>query len=42
MLDEPLTKVLGPATAKVMAEYLDLHTVEGPAAPLPPAVRRAR
>ncbi|OII68611.1 MULTISPECIES: ATP-dependent DNA helicase RecG [unclassified Streptomyces] len=27
MLDEPLTKVLGPATAKVMAEGLDLHTV---------------
>ncbi|WP_175412177.1 ATP-dependent DNA helicase RecG [Streptomyces sp. TRM64462] len=27
MLSEPLTKVLGPATAKVMAEHLDLHTV---------------
>ncbi|TLS40083.1 ATP-dependent DNA helicase RecG [Streptomyces montanus] len=26
-LDEPLRKVLGPATAKVMAEYLGLHTV---------------
>ncbi|MFE8956831.1 MULTISPECIES: ATP-dependent DNA helicase RecG [Streptomyces] len=26
-LDEPLKKVLGPATAKVMAEHLDLHTV---------------
>ena len=26
-LDEPLKKVLGPATAKVMAEALDLHTV---------------
>ncbi|GGN76231.1 ATP-dependent DNA helicase RecG [Streptomyces albiflavescens] len=27
MLEEPLKKVLGPATAKVMAEHLDLHTV---------------
>ncbi len=27
MLSEPLRKVLGPATAKVMAEALDLHTV---------------
>ncbi|MCH0541278.1 ATP-dependent DNA helicase RecG [Streptomyces sp. MUM 203J] len=27
MLSEPLAKVLGPATAKVMAEYLDLRTV---------------
>nr|WP_079047068.1 MULTISPECIES: ATP-dependent DNA helicase RecG [Streptomyces] len=27
MLGEPLKKVLGPATAKVMAEALDLHTV---------------
>ncbi|WP_461065535.1 ATP-dependent DNA helicase RecG [Streptomyces pseudoechinosporeus] len=26
-LDEPLKKVLGPATAKVMAEFLGLHTV---------------
>lgn len=26
-LDEPLTKTLGPPTAKVMAEHLDLHTV---------------
>ncbi|NBE50844.1 ATP-dependent DNA helicase RecG [Streptomyces boluensis] len=26
-LEEPLKKVLGPATAKVMAEHLDLHTV---------------
>ncbi|MFI6036247.1 ATP-dependent DNA helicase RecG [Streptomyces sp. NPDC051315] len=26
-LDEPLKKVLGPPTAKVMAEYLGLHTV---------------
>jgi ATP-dependent DNA helicase RecG len=26
-LDEPLKKTLGPATAKVMAEHLDLHTV---------------
>ncbi|MFF6884494.1 ATP-dependent DNA helicase RecG [Streptomyces sp. NPDC012421] len=26
-LDEPLKKCLGPATAKVMAEALDLHTV---------------
>jgi len=26
-LDEPLKKVLGPPTAKVMAEALDLHTV---------------
>lgn len=26
-LDEPLKKSLGPATAKVMAEALDLHTV---------------
>jgi ATP-dependent DNA helicase RecG len=26
-LDESLTKTLGPATAKVMAEHLDLHTV---------------
>ncbi|WP_445396362.1 ATP-dependent DNA helicase RecG [Streptomyces sp. LE64] len=26
-LEEPLKKVLGPATAKVMAEALDLHTV---------------
>ncbi|ROQ34587.1 ATP-dependent DNA helicase RecG [Streptomyces sp. PanSC19] len=26
-LDEPLKKALGPATAKVMAEALDLHTV---------------
>ncbi|MGW2560024.1 ATP-dependent DNA helicase RecG [Streptomyces sp. NPDC001514] len=26
-LDEPLKKTLGPATAKVMAENLDLHTV---------------
>ncbi|MFE9648823.1 helicase-related protein [Streptomyces sp. NPDC006365] len=26
-LDEPLSKVLGPATAKVMAEHLGLHTV---------------
>ncbi|MFJ8695977.1 ATP-dependent DNA helicase RecG [Streptomyces roseolilacinus] len=26
MLSEPLKKVLGPATAKVMAEALDLHT----------------
>ncbi|MFF3750814.1 ATP-dependent DNA helicase RecG [Streptomyces sp. NPDC002018] len=26
-LDEPLKKSLGPATAKVMAEQLDLHTV---------------
>ncbi|MEU9285452.1 ATP-dependent DNA helicase RecG [Streptomyces sp. NPDC048275] len=26
-LDEPLKKVLGPPTAKVMAEHLDLHTV---------------
>ncbi|WP_255955473.1 ATP-dependent DNA helicase RecG [Streptomyces odontomachi] len=26
-LDEPLKKVIGPATAKVMAEHLDLHTV---------------
>ncbi|MFH8294470.1 ATP-dependent DNA helicase RecG [Streptomyces sp. NPDC018059] len=26
-LDEPLKKVVGPATAKVMAEHLDLHTV---------------
>ncbi len=26
-LDEPLKKVLGPATAKVMAEHLGLHTV---------------
>ncbi|WP_327326318.1 ATP-dependent DNA helicase RecG [Streptomyces sp. NBC_01210] len=26
-LDEPLTKTLGAATAKVMAEHLDLHTV---------------
>ncbi|WP_330173407.1 ATP-dependent DNA helicase RecG [Streptomyces sp. NBC_01498] len=26
-LDESLTKTLGPATAKVMAEQLDLHTV---------------
>ncbi|MDN3294263.1 ATP-dependent DNA helicase RecG [Streptomyces ficellus] len=25
--DEPLKKLLGPATAKVMAEHLDLHTV---------------
>ncbi|MFC5805641.1 ATP-dependent DNA helicase RecG [Streptomyces formicae] len=27
MLDEPLTKTLGSATAKVMAEHLDLRTV---------------
>ncbi|MFD5553989.1 ATP-dependent DNA helicase RecG [Streptomyces sp. NPDC127068] len=27
VLEEPLKKVLGPATAKVMAEALDLHTV---------------
>ncbi|WP_331453361.1 ATP-dependent DNA helicase RecG [Streptomyces sp. SS162] len=27
VLSEPLRKVLGPATAKVMAEALDLHTV---------------
>ncbi|MFI1465880.1 ATP-dependent DNA helicase RecG [Streptomyces wuyuanensis] len=27
VLDEPLTKMLGPATAKVMAENLDLRTV---------------
>ncbi|MEU2431245.1 ATP-dependent DNA helicase RecG [Streptomyces sp. NPDC007861] len=27
MLDEPLTRALGPATAKVMAESLDLRTV---------------
>lgn len=27
VLEEPLKKVLGPATAKVMAESLDLHTV---------------
>ncbi|MEJ8659994.1 ATP-dependent DNA helicase RecG [Streptomyces sp. MS1.AVA.4] len=27
VLDEPLKKTLGPATAKVMAEHLDLHTV---------------
>ncbi|MDT9683880.1 ATP-dependent DNA helicase RecG [Streptomyces sp. TRM76323] len=27
VLSEPLKKVLGPATAKVMAEALDLHTV---------------
>ncbi|MCX5393427.1 ATP-dependent DNA helicase RecG [Streptomyces sp. NBC_00094] len=27
VLDEPLKKSLGPATAKVMAEALDLHTV---------------
>ncbi|WP_420035733.1 ATP-dependent DNA helicase RecG [Streptomyces sp. cg28] len=27
VLEEPLKKVLGPATAKVMAEHLDLHTV---------------
>ncbi|MEU7645853.1 ATP-dependent DNA helicase RecG [Streptomyces huasconensis] len=26
-LDEPLKKVVGPATAKVMADHLDLHTV---------------
>ncbi|WP_156721337.1 ATP-dependent DNA helicase RecG [Streptomyces apocyni] len=26
-LEEPLKKLLGPATAKVMAEHLDLHTV---------------
>ncbi|MHC0433346.1 ATP-dependent DNA helicase RecG [Streptomyces sp. O3] len=26
-LEEPLKKTLGPATAKVMAEHLDLHTV---------------
>lgn len=26
-LDEPLQKTLGPATAKVMAEHLDLHTL---------------
>lgn len=26
-LEEPLKKVLGPATAKVMAEHLALHTV---------------
>ncbi|WP_405805818.1 ATP-dependent DNA helicase RecG [Streptomyces sp. NBC_00210] len=26
-LDEPLKKTLGPATAKVMAEHLDLHTL---------------
>ncbi|NED84682.1 ATP-dependent DNA helicase RecG, partial [Streptomyces sp. SID11233] len=26
-LDEPLKKVLGPPTAKVMAEHLGLHTV---------------
>ncbi len=26
-LEEPLKKVLGPATAKVMAEHLGLHTV---------------
>ncbi|MFE0134168.1 ATP-dependent DNA helicase RecG [Streptomyces sp. NPDC059037] len=26
-LDEPLKKVVGPPTAKVMAEHLDLHTV---------------
>ncbi|MFF3456581.1 ATP-dependent DNA helicase RecG [Streptomyces sp. NPDC002730] len=26
-LDEPLTKTLGAATAKVMAEHLDLHTL---------------
>ncbi|WPP32221.1 ATP-dependent DNA helicase RecG [Streptomyces sp. CL7] len=26
-LDEPLKKVLGPATAKVMAEHLGLHTI---------------
>ncbi|MGW5866891.1 ATP-dependent DNA helicase RecG [Streptomyces sp. NPDC055239] len=26
-LEEPLKKVVGPATAKVMAEHLDLHTV---------------
>ncbi|MYW65300.1 ATP-dependent DNA helicase RecG [Streptomyces sp. SID8379] len=26
-LEEPLKKVLGPPTAKVMAEHLDLHTV---------------
>lgn len=26
-LEEPLKKALGPATAKVMAEHLDLHTV---------------
>lgn len=25
--DEPLKKLLGGATAKVMAEHLDLHTV---------------
>ncbi|MFJ6633096.1 ATP-dependent DNA helicase RecG [Streptomyces sp. NPDC091376] len=27
VLDEPLKTTLGPATAKVMAEHLDLHTV---------------
>ncbi|MER7177126.1 ATP-dependent DNA helicase RecG [Streptomyces mesophilus] len=27
VLEEPLKKLLGPATAKVMAEHLDLHTV---------------
>ncbi|AVH56275.1 MULTISPECIES: ATP-dependent DNA helicase RecG [Streptomyces] len=27
VLEEPLKKTLGPATAKVMAEHLDLHTV---------------
>ncbi|MFG3494630.1 ATP-dependent DNA helicase RecG [Streptomyces sp. NPDC047928] len=27
VLSDPLKKVLGPATAKVMAEHLDLHTV---------------
>lgn len=26
-LQQPLTSVLGPATAKVMAEHLGLHTV---------------
>ncbi|UZJ29398.1 hypothetical protein [Streptomyces endophytica] len=26
-LDEPLKKILGGTTAKVLAEHLDLHTV---------------
>ena len=41
-LETPLGRVLGPKTAKGMAEQLNLHTVRRPAAPLPAPLRPAR
>ncbi|CAM5256503.1 ATP-dependent DNA helicase RecG [Streptomyces canarius] len=41
-LQEPLKKVLGPATAKVMAEHLGLHTVGDLLHHYPRRIRGAR